>query len=181
MRFFTGFLIFLGLIVLLFVIILKHGNAPKTQPINLASYSNTGAVAKLTVDGPIVADIQHRSVQITVGATQTTFQIITGYQGSVIANRNIANNEASYSAFLQALAVSGFTNGISEQIPNKQGFCPSGERFTFELLENNSDIINYWATSCGGQGTYRGSTTTTVQLFEAQVPAYNDLTQNLGF
>ncbi|HSW80695.1 MAG TPA: hypothetical protein VLG47_08000 [Candidatus Saccharimonadales bacterium] len=181
MRFFTGFLIFLGLIVLLFVIILKHGNAPKTAPFNLASYSNSGAVTQLLIDGPINANIAHRQVRITVGATGTNFQILAGYEGHVLVSRNIDNNETSYSSFLQALAVAGFPNGIKEQIPNKQGYCPEGERYTFQLLENDSAILNWWATSCGGQGTYRGNTAGTVQLFEDQVPAYDDLTNDVGF
>ncbi len=181
MRFFTGFLIFLGLIVLLFVIILKHGNGPKPIPFNLASYANSGAVARLTIDGPIVSDIEHQGVQITVGATQTNFQITRGYEGRIDHSKDIQNNETSYSAFLQALAVAGFTSGLKLQIPNKQGYCPGGERYTFQLLENNSSIINYWATSCGGQGTYRGNTTTTVQLFQAQIPGYMTLTENLQF
>lgn len=181
MRFFTGFLIFLGLIVLLFVVILKHGNAPKPQAFNLAGYANSGAVAQMLVDGPITADITHQQVKVTVGATQTNFQILEGYQGRVVVNRNINNNESSYSSFLQALAVAGFANGIKQQIPNKQGYCPEGERYTFQLLENDSSILNYWATSCGGEGTFRGDTSTVTQLFQAQVPAYDDLTQNLNF
>ncbi len=181
MRFFTGFLIFLGLIVLLFVVILKHGNAPKTEPFNLASYANSGAVAQMLIDGPINTPVAHRQVEVTVGATQTNFQILVGYQGRAAVSRNILNNQTSYSSFLQALAVAGFTQGEKTPIPNKQGFCPDGERYTFQLIENDSAILDYWATSCGGQGTFRGNTSAVVQLFEAQVPAYEDLTGNLEF
>jgi hypothetical protein len=182
MRFFTGFLIAIGLIVLLFVIILKSGGGPKTQPFNLNSYANSGAVAQLVIDGPITADQTHQSVQISVGATQTTFQIIQGYQGRVQTSKTYENNETSYSAFLQALTVAGFTEGSKVQIPNKQGYCADGERYTFQLLENSSAILNYWSTSCGsGSGTFRGDTTQTVSLFQAQVPNYLDLTANLSF
>jgi hypothetical protein len=182
MRFFTGFLIAIGLIVLLFVIILKHGNGPKLQTFNLDSYANSGAVSQLTITGPITADKTHQSVQVTVGATQTTFQILQGYQGRVQTSRTFENNQTSYSYFLQALTVAGFARGSKLQIPNKYGYCASGETYTFELLENSSAILNNWATSCGtGIGTFRGSTSQTVALFQAQVPDYQTLTSNLSF
>ncbi len=182
MRFFTGLLIAIGLIVLLFVIILKHGNGPKVQPFNLSSYANTGAVTQLTISGPVTADQTHQSVQISVGATQTTFQIMQGYQGRVTISKTFENNQSSYSVFLQALTVSGFGRGTNVQIPNKYGYCATGETYTYELVENGSDILNYWSTSCGtSYGNFRGNTPQTVALFQAQVPNYDTLTENLSF
>jgi hypothetical protein len=182
MRYFTGFLIAIGLIVLLFVVILKSGgnsgNAPQKQ-INLATYASSDAIAQLTIDGPINADQTHTQVQISVSQAETTFQILTGYQGTIQTSKTFQNNQNSYSAFLQALDVAGFTKGSSVNIPDKQGYCPTGDRYTFELMQTGSDIENYWSTSCGGQGTYKGNTLDTLSLFEAQVPNYDDLTGSL--
>src|ERR1700729_3669720 len=133
MRYFTGFLIAIGLIVLLFVIILKSGGnsggAPQKQ-INLANYASSDAVTQLTIGGPINADQTHVQVQISVGQTETMFQILNGYQGTVQNSKTFSNNQNSYSAFLQALAVAGFTKGSTVNIPDKQGYCPTGDRYT---------------------------------------------------
>src|SRR6266446_1088884 len=114
MRYFTGFLIFIGLIVLVFVNILKSGGS-STPPkqINLNSYANSAAIAQLTIDGPINANQTHQEEQISVGQTQTTFSILQGYQGRELTNKTFDNNQAAFSAFLQALAVAGFTKGSS--------------------------------------------------------------------
>jgi len=181
MRYFIGFLIAIGLIVLLFVIILKSfGHSTPQKQIDLASYASSNAIVQLTIDGPVTADQNHQQVQISVGQTETTFQILQGYQGMVATNKTFANNEASYSAFLQALAVAGFTDGNKVNIPDKEGYCAAGERYTFELIQTGSDIENYWTTSCGG-GTYKGNASQTLALFEAQVPNYSNLASNLQF
>jgi hypothetical protein len=183
MRYFTGFLIAIGLIVLLFVVILKSGGSstPPAKQINLNSYASGAAIVQLTIDGPINANQTHQQVQVSVGQTETTFLIMQGYQGTVQKSQTFTNNQDSYSALLQALMVAGFTKGTSTKIADKQGYCPEGERYTFELMESGSDIENYWATSCGGTSTYKGDVVQTLALFQAQVPNYDTLTSGLQF
>jgi len=181
MRFFTGFLIAIGLIVLLFVIILKSGG-PSTQPFNLNSYATTGAISQLTIRGPITANQTFQSVQISVGSTQTNFSILQGYQGAVQSSQQFENNETSYNVFLHALTLTGFPNGSKDPKYNDYlGYCATGEQYIFELIENNSDILRFWATSCGSEGSFRGDPGAALALFQAQVPNYSQLTSNLPF
>lgn len=180
MRYFTGFLIAIGLIVLLFVVILRSGGGPKQKQINLDSYASTGAVAQLTIDGPITADQTHQAVQIAVNANQTTFQVLQGYEGQVQTTKTFEANQASFSVFLHALNLAGFSQGNNaSSVSDDRGYCPGGDRYIFELQQNGSDVFRYWATACGGQGSSKAQVSTVLSLFQAQVPDYDDLTGNV--
>jgi hypothetical protein len=181
MRFFTGFLIAIGLIVLLFVSILKSGGSG-IAPFNLNSYANTGAVTQLTIRGPITANQTFQSVVITVGATQVNFQILQGYNGSVQTSQSFENNQTGYTTFLHALTFTGFPEGSKEAKYNDYlGYCATGEQYIFNLQENSSNILQFWSTTCGSQGSFRGNPGAAVALFQAQVPNYTTLTANLPF
>lgn len=182
MRFFTAFLVAIGLLVLVLVIIIKSLTGPPPKPpINLTSYANTSATAQLTIDGPVNADQTHQQVQITVGNVINQFEILQGYQGTVQASKTFESNTNAFSAFLQALQLADFTKGSNAQIPDMQGYCPDGDRYIFELSEGADTIERYWGTSCGGQGTYGGDVGLTLDLFEKQVPNYDNLTENVIF
>ena len=112
MRFFMMFLAAIGLLVLVLVIIIKSlTGAPSKPPLNLNSYANTSATAQLTIDGPINADQNHQQVQVMVSNTGNQFQILSGYQGTVVTNKTFESNSAAYAEFLHALNIAGFTHG----------------------------------------------------------------------
>jgi len=173
-------MIAIGLIVLVFVLIFKSlGGGPSKPPLNLNSYANSAATAQLTIDGPINADQDHQEVQITVGNAYNQFQILTGYQGTVATTKTFESNQAAYAEFLHALTIAGFTKGNTEaSLSDDRGYCPTGERYIFELTQGSDTIIHFWSSSCGG-GTYGGNTDTTLNLFENQIPNYYQLTNNL--
>jgi hypothetical protein len=185
MRYFIGFLVTIGLIIVLIILLFTGGGGsgpkkPKTT-MSLADYASTGAVVRLTIDGPIVADQNHQAVQITVGQDDTTYEQIQGYQGTVVNQQSFVNNQNSYSNFLYALGRAGFTQGDSSKaLANEKGYCPTGNRYIFELINNGTTVQRYWSTSCSGPKTYKGSRSLTLTLFEAQVPNYNNLTQDLN-
>lgn len=183
MRYFTAFLVAIGLIVLVLVIIIKSLTGPPSKPpIDLNSYANTSATAQLTIDGPINADQTHQQVQIMVGNTGNQFQILQGYQVTVTTNKSFESNETAYAVFLHALNLAGFTEGNPDpKLSDERGYCPDGDRYIFELTEGADTIERFWATSCGGQGTYGGNTALTLDLFEKQVPNYDDLVGNVIF
>lgn len=183
MRFFTWLLVAAAILVLVFVIIFKgpSGSTPKTPVINLNSYATTNAVAQLTIDGPVNSDKEHQQVQISVDNTTTQFEILKGYQGSVATNKTFANNTDSFAAFLHALNVAGFIKGNTDpKLADDRGYCPDGDRYVFELTEGDKTIVHFWSTECGSQGTYGGDTQQTLDLFQNQVPGYNDLTDNVN-
>ena len=187
MRYFIGFLITIGLIIILIVLLLGGGggNGPKKPKTTkaLADYASTEAEVRMTIDGPVNADQTHQQIRITVDNNVTTYEQIQGYQDTVVNSQNFDNNENSYSNFLYALGHAGFTKGdITKALANDKGYCPLGNRYIFELIDNGKDVQRFWGTSCGGHApkTYRGNLNLTITLFQAQVPNYQNLTQDLN-
>lgn len=181
MRIFTFFAVAIALIVLILVIIIKSITGGPTKPsVNLNSYANTNAVAELLIDGPVSADQTHQQIDIQVSNTNTYFAILNGYQGQVATSKTFENNQAAFAVFLHALNLAGFTKGnTNPALSDSRGFCPDGDRYTMSLTQGSDVIQRFWATSCGGQGTYGGDIQQTLDLFQGQVPDYSDLTANV--
>ena len=182
MRYILAFLITVGLIVLVFILILKgFKSSPAPVQTPLVSYANTNTVAQMTIDGPINADQNHEEIQVDVSQFQTQMTIMKGYQGSVVSTKTYLNNQTAYAVFLRALQVAGFSKGnTSPASRDERGFCPGGNRYIFELNNGSKQIERFWTTSCGGQGTFEGRATTVEALFRDQIPDYNSLTENLN-
>jgi hypothetical protein len=183
MRYFLAFLVTLGLILLLFTLLFRSGGGKSKTPVGktLDSYSTTDAVARVTIDGPINADQTHQALRISVGRDEVTFEKIQGYQGNVVSVQNYANNSDAYANFLLALSHAGFTKGSTPAaLKDERGYCPLGDRYVFELTQEDKEIERYWATNCGKPATYLGAVSLTLDLFRAQVPDYNTLTQNIA-
>jgi hypothetical protein len=183
MRYIFGFLIGIGLIVLLFVLIFHHGGpAPAPNGINrLVDFANSTATVSYTDDYPVKADQTHNIVTTVVGRDQASTTVEQGYQGTVIRSQSFANNPTAYAAFLRALQVSGFANGKDDPaLSDYRGYCPMGHRYIFEVKDGSRTLMQRWATSCGNTGTFSGRTSTVIQLFRLQVPTYNQLTSGLG-
>jgi hypothetical protein len=186
MRYFIVFIATLGLLFLLLYLLLHGGGKAKVPATHkpLISYSTTDAQAILTIDGPINSQQEHRAVRITVGQDEVTYQQIQGYQNSVLNQQSFDSNQDAYVNFLAALQHAGFTQGsINPLLKDERGYCPLGERYIFEFNQDGQQLQRYWATSCGSNSpaTYKGSLALTLDLFEAQVPGFSQLTQNLGF
>lgn len=194
MRYFVGFLITVGLIIVLIVLLLTGGHGgnkqiqttgEKPQTVSqLAAYADTDVVTRLIIDGPINANQNHTAVRITVGREDVTYEQIQGYEGTVVNKQVFANNQSAYSNFLYAIGRAGFNLGDpSPKLANEKGYCSPGQRYVFELADGNHDIQRYWQTNCGSgmPKTYKGNLTLTLGLFQAQVPGYNSLTQDLNY
>lgn len=183
MRYFLAFLVTLGLIFVVIILLFQGGGEPKT-PLTvktLDSYATTDAEVQMTIAGPINANQEHRQVRVNVGRNDVTFEQINGYDGGVVNMQSYANTENAYANFLMALQHAGFTKGDPDpKARDERGFCPLGNRYIFQIRQDNRDIQRYWATSCGNPKTYQGALSLTITLFKAQVPDYGDLTQDLG-
>ena len=179
MRYFAGFLVAIGLLVLVVILVIKgftHHPA-KVQEITLADYASTNTVMQLTIDGPLTADELHQGLRITIGQTQNVIQTYQGYQNNVTLTKSYASNQTAYDQFLRALQLYGFTKGNKD--PNKadeRGYCPNGDRYIYEILsDSNSNLQRWWSTSCGGQGNFAGTPNQVRQLFIKQIPDYNKI------
>jgi hypothetical protein len=186
-RYLVGFFITVGLIILLIVLIFSGGsNAPsKKVPSSgrtLESYAQTDAQVRFTIDGPINAVENHRQVQIIVDRNNAVFNLMKGYDGSVINNQSFGTTTTSYSAFLHGLEMLNFTKGDTsdKSLASENGHCPAGNRYGYDVLQNGRTIEHFWSTSCGGKGTYLGNAETTRFLFEQQIPHYRNLVSSVS-
>lgn len=185
MRYFIGFAVTIFLIIVLIILIFHGGSnktsGPKTSE-PLYGYANTGSQVQMKIDGPINADLDHVEIQITVNANAVTYDQIQGYQGNVVNQEQFVNNENAYDAFLRALTIAGYTEGsTSSTFDQYEGHCSQGSRYIFDLSQGGENLEQFWATSCKNvPQSYYGQLPLTMQLFEAQVPKYSDLTRGLA-
>ncbi len=188
MRYFIGFLVTVGLLIVLILLLFTggHGNNKKPRPHVklLPDYSSTDVTVRLSIDGKINADQNHNAVRITVGQSNVTYEHIQGYEGTVVDEQTFANNQNAYNNFLFALMRAGYTNGNNDSnlVGAEKGRCALYRRYVFETIDGNGqDITRYWATDCGKPRTYNGNLYQTIQLFQLQVPNYPNITQGIQF
>ncbi len=183
MRYFLGFFATILLIFLLIFLLFSGDKKPKAPTgKTLDSYAATDAEVRLTTDGPVNAEEQHKQVRISVNRQNVTFEHIGGYNGNIVKRQQFNNTENAYTAFLLSLAHAGFTRTETKPDPalrDERGYCPEGDRYVFELVQNDKDVLRSWATSCDKPKTYLGAVGLTLDLFQAQVPNYSDLTQDI--
>ncbi|HUA13184.1 MAG TPA: hypothetical protein VL989_01660 [Candidatus Sulfotelmatobacter sp.] len=167
-----------ALLVILIILLIPGGK--KTQaPKTLESYSSTNAVAVMTIDGPVNADVIHQSIEIDVMQNQVVYKQIDGYNGKIAQQITYPNTEASYYAFLRSLDIAGYEKGnTNPNAANPVGYCSLGDRYIFNLNQNGSNLIHFWATSCGSPKTYAGDLSLTLSLFKAQIPDYDTVAAN---
>jgi len=182
-------LIGVGLLLLVLILIFRAfsgGKEATTPNIDVSTYANTASVATVLIDDPTQLDEEHRQVRITVSGTQNQFEIIKGYQGTVIDSRTYSNNTAAYGVFLESLKLMNYSSGDSNPaLKDYRGYCPTGERYIFSFSDGNKDLFSYWSTSCGDQGTFQGNKPAVLNLFEDQLnqKEFDHLTSSisLGF
>jgi hypothetical protein len=173
MKYFFGFLISIGLIVLVVVLVIKgfSGNDPKQQQAPLSDYAGTSSLMQLTISGPIVGDQQFHSYRITVGRDATTIETRVGYEGTVKDQRTYANNQESYTNFLRALDVAGFDEGDKKSAnKDERGMCANGDRYVMQIKNGASDVQRFWSSTCRGQGNFKGNAEEVRRLFNVQIP-----------
>jgi hypothetical protein len=175
MKYFLGFLAAVGLIILVFILVLRGfgGDKNVAQPDPLSDYANTDALVRMTVDGPIVADQQHNAYRISVGRSETRIETLKGYEYEIIETRTYENNQQGFTNFLRALDVVGFSKGndkATKEADDERGMCATGKRFVFEIINGTSQIQRYWSSTCGTLGTFKGNSAQVKSLFDRQVP-----------
>lgn len=178
-RYFFGFLLVIVLVVITFILVIRgfRGNGQAVTSINLAKLSTTNSVVQFTDDGPITSQQSHQGLRIIVGQYAATIQIYQGYQNNIIQSQTFANNQDAYAVFLKALELENYTKGNnSPALADARGYCPQGDRYSFQIINGNSQSVqNFWSTSCGGQGTFGGNVSGVIALYQAQIPNYANI------
>lgn len=185
MRYFISFLIAVGIVILIIILLIRAifgGGEPAEPKAQLLSYNRPGTSMRLTIDGPINSELQHRQVQIDISQRQTQIRTITGYENRTLDSKTFGNNPNAYGVFLRAIDLQGYTDGDnSESLIDERGYCPTGQRYIFEIIDNDNVTQRYWSTSCGGVHSFKGNADVTIGLFRAQIPDYEQITQNIPF
>ena len=169
------------LIILLFSKVFSGGNQnTPTTTTKLSTYAHSGTAAEFLVDGPIVVNQNHRSIRITVEASQSKIELMSGYDGQVIRQEVFPNTQDGYLNFLKGLDTLGFTKGNKTTLKDERGQCPLQSRYVYSLKNNGSDVLRYWSTSCG-TGSFGGKRDAVRQLFERQIPpvTYSEFTRGM--
>ncbi|HSX08030.1 MAG TPA: hypothetical protein VLG11_04005 [Candidatus Saccharimonadales bacterium] len=185
MRYFAGFLVAIGLLVLVIVVVIKgfsHSSTPKTPVITLSDYATTGTTMQLTIDGPLTDDAHHQGLRINIGQNQNTIQTYQGYQSNITYTETFPSNTAAYTSFLHSLQLYGFTKGNTD--PNKadeRGYCPSGNRYLYEIIgDSGTSTQRWWNTSCAGQGNFGGNGPQVRNIFFKQIPDYTKVASKVA-
>ena len=181
MRFLIGIFVTIGLIVLILVLLLRGGDStPQTKISTLADYANSGSSAHYTVDGPVNAEEDHQIIKIDVDADQVVLTVYSGYQGTVVNRDTFPNNKDAYIIFLKSLQTQGFTQANTDaSLKDERGQCPLGQRYIYAFNNGTRESVRSWTTSCG-DGTYKGKKSSVRQLFQRQVPDYNNQIRDLN-
>lgn len=183
LRYLVGMgLVILLLFVIIFMIIRGGGDdkVPETKR-ELTSYvEDTTFTVSETIIGPIISADKHSEVQINVTNQAATIEVSKGYDGNVVKSNTYPLTTNGFSEFLNSLEKAGFTKGdTAEDLKEDKGYCPTGLRYIFEVRDGSDTIQRFWATSCRGAKSYRGNLPLTLQLFQAQIPDYDTVTEDL--
>jgi hypothetical protein len=185
MRYFLGLLGVVAFIILVIVLIMRSGpkNATTNTPggakiVKLADYINKDSEVRLTIDGQVNAEENHRTIQIAVTPNSRSLTVFKGYTQEALKQQTYPNNGAAYDAFLRTLANLNFVKekpGVRQT--DERGVCPTGNRYIYELREGGKEVLRLWSTNCSSsQGTFAGTASAIQSLFQRQIPDYNKLT-----
>lgn len=171
------------LLVLVFVFVINRNddqnptNAPKV--LKLVDYAEKDSVVTLQTDGKLVGEEDRRSVRVSVSANERRFEVLSGYNGQVINTQSFPNTQAAYQAFLSGLSGLGFMSSKKTGITDPQSICANGQHYYYALSEGSTKKSDLWSVSCDKSGTFSGSGKTIRDLFQRQIPEYNQLAQGV--
>jgi hypothetical protein len=183
MKYFLGFLASIALVVLVFILVLRgfsSGSSGKSLAVDLSTYASTDTEMTLLVDGPENADQGHQGYRITIGRSQSSIDILQGYQRTVTATKTYPNNQEAYETFLRALNGAGFAKGdTASKNTDERGICPMANRYIYEVVSGSDPVQRFWSASCT-RGTFQGNASQVQNLFRGQIPDFSQVTTGLN-
>jgi hypothetical protein len=163
MKYFLGFLGVVALVILVFILVIRGFSGGSKQPkpqSQLSDYTNTSTVMRMTIEGPVVADQNYDEIRITVGRDANIIEVVNGYQDKVVSAKTYPNNSEAYANFLRAIQLLGYTQGdTTGKLDDERGYCPTGNRYVYEIVSGGSDVQRYWIGTCS-VGTFKGKSST---------------------
>lgn len=139
--------------------------------------SSEGHSVKMIVRGPIVANENFYSYEITVSPSSRNFTVLKGYLNDPSSNKTFNNNTVAYEQFVYALDKANLAKGV-ELTGDKndlRGICATGYVYQFQILESNKSVKSLWTSSCSGsRGSLSANVKQLMNLFVAQIPDSNN-------
>ncbi len=179
MRYLVTIFVIIFFIILGIVIFGGSSKAPnpKIAGKTLPDFASTDAKVRVTIDGIINGDEEHRQIRITIGQDQRSLDIIQGYQNRIIKTKTFSNNTSAYDVFLHSINLYGFSRERKTKFTDERGVCPLGQRYIYELTDTGSKKTDFrlWNSSCGSTGTEGGQGAIILELFQAQITGYDDI------
>lgn len=141
-----------------------------------------GQSVRMTVRGPIVADENFRSYQVTITPGTRTLETFSGYLDKTIDAKSLSNNEKAYEQFVYALDKANMTKGeqLAGDDNDTRGICATGMVYEFEVLSDNNVVKHLWTSTCkGSKGSFDASVEQVQSLFLRQVPDASSMTRSI--
>lgn len=138
---------------------------------------------RMTVRGPIVAEENFRSYQITVSANAREIQTFRGYLDTIIEQQTLGNNTAAYAEFVHALDLANFTKGtqFADDKNDVRGICATGRVYEYRILKKNEPVEMLWTSTCNGSpGSLKASADQLTNLFTGQIPDASRMIRGLS-
>ncbi len=145
--------------------------------------TNEGNAVRMTVRGPIVANENFRSYQITVAPGSRVIQTYTGYLDTVLEQQTLDNNTAAYGQFVFALDRANMVVGtpFEGERNDVRGICATGRVYEFSTLKAGEVVETLWTSTCNGsKGSLRANSTQLSELFVSQIPDGSRLINRLS-
>lgn len=138
---------------------------------------------RMTVRGPIVADENFRSYQVTVDSSSRNLTVFSGYLNQTLNFKQYGNNNKSYEQFVYALDKANMMQGdaLTGASDDTRGICATGDLYEFEVLQSGSTVKRLWTSTCrGSAGSFKANVTQVQSLFLDQIPDNKTLLQNVA-
>ncbi|MEK7471822.1 MAG: hypothetical protein AAB624_01105 [Patescibacteria group bacterium] len=143
----------------------------------VVSQIKEGTALRLLVEGPVIADEKHQSMQIDITSTSRTVTLFKTYNRVEFKKSTYTNNQKAFEAFAQALDRAGYTSVNSEVESTKYaGECALGRVYHLEVLQSSKVTQDLWTTSCSTTRSFGGNMATVLTLFKNQIPNYLEAT-----
>lgn len=143
---------------------------------------HSGRSVRMTVYGPVVANEDRESYEVTVTTSSRRFVAYKGYNQSQVESHDYDNTYEGYQQFVYALNRAGFDKErtVSESQADDRGACSTGKRYVYELFENGDVIKRIWTTTCGNaKGTFANTNAVVKELFNKQIPEFRTAIKSL--
>lgn len=146
--------------------------------------SAQGHSVSMTVRGPIVADEEFQSYQISVTPSTRTLTTYSGYLDAVVDQVSLTNNTSAYEEFTYALDKARLAEG--DELPGEKddvrGICASGRVYEFYINDNGDTVKRLWTSTCkGSKGSLVGNVEQFKKLFVAQFPEGEAILKKIKF